>query len=307
MFAVSLQLSSLLGYSWGGGDLCGGILDDTNQDERVYILFGQMTEKSDAELWEFVVHGDCDEKHAASMELQNRGGDANFRKTLEFCRSPEPLVRDKCAFILGQIGVRIGVHESPFSQEAAPVLIELMENDACEDVRASAAFALGHLRNTIAIPHLLRYVKDGSAEVRHGVAFALCSFEGREVAEALIDLSCDSDRDVRDWATTGLGSFLEMDSTEIRSALLARLSEDDPEIRGEALIGLAKRKDERVTGPLKSELSGEFHGSWCLEAAELMADPVFYPLLLSLRSRIESEVEDRFIRHLDDALTACHP
>ncbi len=144
-------------------------------------------------------------------------------------------------------------------------------------------------------------------EIRADVAFALCSFDGQDVVDALITLSSDSDRDVRDWATAGLGTFLELDSPQIRNALVARLSEEDAEIRGEALIGLAKRKDERVLEPLKRELSGEFWGSWCFEAAELIADPMLYPLLLSLRERIADEGEDRFLSDADHAIAACKP
>lgn len=278
-------------------------MNETDQDDRALLLFEHMRQKPLGELWEIIAQGGSDEKHAAAMELQSRGGDTNFQKALEFCRSPDPLVRDKGAFILGQLGTP----ERPYSEQSAPVLINLLENDPDEGVRASAAYALGHLGNPIAVPQLLVNTKHRSAEIRLGVAFALCSFDGQNVVDALITLSSDSDRDVRDWATAGLGTFLELDSPQIRDALVVRLSEDDAEIRGEALIGLARRGDERVVDPLKRELSGEFYGGWCLEAAELMADPALHPLLVSLRTRIESEVEDRFIHELEQALAACKP
>lgn len=280
---------------------------DEEQYEKDVALFQQMKDKSDDELHNVILEGNSDEKHAAASLLTTRGGVANFHKALEFCISADPAIRDKGAFVLGQLGAQVGRHERPFSQESAPILIELLENDEDEDVRASAAFALGHLINPIAVPYLIKHANDKSAEVRHGVAFALCSFGGQDVADILIVLSADPDRDVRDWATTALGSFLEMDTREIRDALVARLGDEDDEIRGEALIGLAERKDERVIEPLKRELSGEFWGSWCLEAAELMADPAFYPLLLSLRERIASEGEERFLSDADRAIAACKP
>ncbi len=264
-----------------------------------------MKSKSDEELYEVIVSGDSDEKHAAASELTfARGGSANFRKAVEFCGSPDRSVREQGAFILGQLGTP----ERPYSEESAPILLSLLENDSDEDVRAAAAFALGHLGNPQAISHLIDHANDRSAEIKFGVAFALgCFFESPEVVAPLIGLSADADDDVRNWATFGLGRSLDMDTKELRDALVARLSEEDPEIRGEALIGLAKRKDDRVIEPLKRELSGEFFGGWCLEAAELMSDPVFYPLLLSLRERIDGEVEGRFVDQADDAIASCRP
>ena len=71
----------------------------------------------------------------------------------------------------------------------------------------------------------------------------------------LIGLSADQDQDVRDWATFGIGSMIETDIPEIREALVARLTETDSEIRGEALVGLARRGDLRIVAPLLQELA----------------------------------------------------
>ncbi len=149
------------GFSRDGARRYGGIVDETDQGERASQLFEQMREKPLGELWEVVVQGDGDEKHAAAMQLQLRGGDVNFHKALEFCRSSDPSIRDKGAFILGQLGTP----ERPYSEQSAPVLINLLENDPNEDVRASAACALGHLGNPIAVPHLLGNAKHRSAEI----------------------------------------------------------------------------------------------------------------------------------------------
>jgi len=264
-------------------------------------LFQEMKQKSDEELYEVIRCGLQDEKHAATVQLTTRGGITNFQKAVEFCQSTDPSIRAEGASILGQLGTP----ERPFREESTPILISLLENDANECVRGAAAAALGHLCDESAIPFLLKSATDHSSEVRFNTAFALGCFDNINVVSALIILSTDLDDDVRNWATFGIGTCLEFDTFEIREALVARLSESDPEIRGEALIGLAKRKDQRVIAPLVCELSGEFHGSWCLEASELMSDPSLYPYLISLRDRIKGEVEDRFIAELDDAILAC--
>lgn len=71
----------------------------------------------------------------------------------------------------------------------------------------------------------------------------------------LIQLSRDTDREVRNWATFGLGSQVDTDIPAIREALFARREEKDDEIRAEALVGLARRGDIRVAAALLNELN----------------------------------------------------
>jgi hypothetical protein len=94
-------------------------------------------------------------------------------------------------------------------------------------------------------------------------------------------------------------------SSSPNTALLARTDDGDPEIRGEALIGLARRGDARALPLVRKELSGEFHGSWAVEAAELSADPTLYPLLKVLQRNLEREDQVQFERSFSDALQSC--
>ena len=87
--------------------------------------------------------------------------------------------------------------------------------------------------------------------------------------------------------------------------MLDRINDDDPEIRGEALIGLASRKDERIKEAIQNELSGEFYGDWAVEAAKLTQDYYFYPLLVNLRDKLLNDIEPRFITGIEEAIKAC--
>jgi len=64
----------------------------------------------------------------------------------------------------------------------------------------------------------------------------------------------DTDADVRDWATFGLGVLGDHDSQETRDALFHRLNDEDVATREEALVGLAKRHDTRILPQLIHEL-----------------------------------------------------
>jgi HEAT repeat protein len=68
-------------------------------------------------------------------------------------------------------------------------------------------------------------------------------------------LAQDTDEHVRDWATFGLGVLGQVDSPEIREALVTRLSDTNLDVREEALVGLAKRKDRKAIPALIGELS----------------------------------------------------
>jgi HEAT repeat protein len=70
----------------------------------------------------------------------------------------------------------------------------------------------------------------------------LLTMETPAAIEALLELSRDSDVDVRNWATFALGSQIDVDTPQIREALRNRLSDSDEDTRSEALCGLARRK-----------------------------------------------------------------
>jgi HEAT repeat protein len=137
------------------------------------------------------------------------------------------------------------------------------------------------------------------------VAYGLAGQDEPAAIAALALLSKDEDRDVRDWATFALGSQTDLDTPDLREALRARLTDLDPEIRGEALVGLGRRHDEHLKAVILNELSGEFHGDWAFEAAEAIADPDFVPALVGMRARMSADLPERFFERLDLALVAC--
>ena len=126
-----------------------------------------------------------------------------------------------------------------------------------------------------------------------------------EVVAALAKLSRDSDRDVRNWATFTLGSQFDSTSPTLCAALQERAIDPDPEIRGEALVGLACRGDVSITPIVQRELDGEFHGDWAVEAAGLLADPRFLPALKKLLTRLEGENAVYFRGSVESAIAAC--
>jgi HEAT repeat protein len=189
--------------------------------------------------------------------LHIRGGQEIFETALILCKSQNPLDATLGADILGQLGTP----DFPFHESSVPVLLEIFDNHEEENPLQAATMALGRTQDSRAVKKLLELKNHESAEIRFAVVHGLLTIEDEESVKALIELSMDEDEDVRNWATFGLGSQIEIDTPEIRDPLFNRLDEDDPEIRGEALIGLALRKDERVLIPLLKELTSKNVGT----------------------------------------------
>jgi HEAT repeat protein len=76
--------------------------------------------------------------------------------------------------------------------------------------------------------------------------------------------------------------MIEVDTPEIRGALLARLGDDDGDTRLEALAGLAAREDERAIEPLIRELESSRASRVTVEAARDMGDTRLHPALAHL-------------------------
>ncbi|MCB1592076.1 MAG: HEAT repeat domain-containing protein, partial [Alphaproteobacteria bacterium] len=245
-------------------------------------------EQNDDDFWEMIV------------DLHCRGSDTELHASLDLIKSDDPISRQIGAQIISQLDPG----KQTYHEQAIKALIPLLE-DKNEDVIEVAAFGLGHRQDKRNISHLLKVVDHPNANIRHGVVMGLSRIEDPAAISGLIKLSADSDYDTRNWATFGLGSQCDMDTPEIRKALRERLSDEDPEIRGEALIGLAKRKDSQVKQAIIKELTSEFLGSLAIEAAGVLADPDFIPLLEELKRVEKDNLPKSMLRDIEEALESC--
>lgn len=233
-------------------------------------------------------------------EIHKRGTCCEFDLAKILANSNDAVKREIGADILGQLGWS---KNNSFHTESVSLLIELL-SDNNEDVIVSAGFSLGHRNDARAIPSLLKLVRHANPKIRYGVVSALSGLENNKAIESLIILSHDKDLDVRNWATFGLGSQCETDTTELRAALLERTTDNESEIRGEALVGLARRKDLRIQRAVLEELEGEFYGSWVIEAAQLLALPEFCEPLRRLTNQLVGENEC-FLKEANEAIKIC--
>ena len=232
-----------------------------------------------------------------------RGGEEEFRLGELYAKSNDPLDRAVGADILGQLGWQ----ERTYLQESLGILVSLL-NDSDEFVIYCACCAIGHRGDAKSIAQLTRFAEHKNAQIRYGVVTSLSGLETIEAIDTIITLSKDSDRDVRNWAMFGLGTQIEADTPEIRQALHIGVSDNDSEIRGEALVGLAVRKDSRVIDLVLNEWkSYDDISILSLEAAEEISSPRLYAKLSHFNETLNCEEDTHFARQLQRALEACQP
>ena len=237
--------------------------------------------------------------------LQRRGSKEVLLAAQKLCLSSEIAQRKLGVDILGQLGSP----KRTFLNQRLTALLKLLETEANEQVLHSIGVALGHLNDYRAVKPLIRFKNHPDADVRYGVVIGLLTQESSFAIETLIELSTDEDVDVRNWATFGLGAQIDLDTTEIRAALWQRLIKEDTqdsdtqEIYGEALVGLAKRKDTRIIPFILKELEGNTVSVLALEAAEEIGNVKLYPALIELRKQWDRKEYISDI--LDDAIASC--
>ncbi|GAB3848359.1 HEAT repeat domain-containing protein [Dactylosporangium cerinum] len=248
---------------------------------------------------------DAEARWEIVVELHRRTDREAFEAACRFARAVGTADRVLGLDILGQIGFAA---DRPFLEETLPVLIAAGTDDR-PDVIAAAVTALGHVGDHRGLPAVLGHARHVSDEVRYAVAVALPAVAGdppdpRAVA-GLIRLSADADPEVRDWATFGLGSQLDADGEDVRDALAARLTDEDGDAAGEALLGLARRGDPRTLAPLLAWLDDD-PGNLVVEAAGALGASEALPALLRLK---ESgwQLRDPLPSVLDTAIEACSP
>ena len=258
--------------------------------------------------------GDEDESYsdflARAGDLRPFGSEA-VDAARELFREGTADERDGAADLLGRLVLDA---PQPLRDACFESLVELLHLEQAgpdePQVIAAIGYALGHLEDDRAVPHLIHLADHASEEVRLAAATGLPTAMGwqfdrpyPEAVGTLVRLSGDADDDVRDWATFGLGTT-GADSDEVRAALVARLDDPDEDTRAEAFMALAKLRDDRVVVPLLSELDRDAVGTLDVEAAGESADPRFFTTLTRIA---EWWRDDGDVWRLQRALNRCDP
>lgn len=264
--------------------------EDKNSDPRSTeeLIRLALTERDEDMAWESVT------------ALHFRGTREVLEAAQRLCVSSIGPERELGATLLGQLGVP----EPSFPEECFDCLTKMIQSEEDPDVLQAIAIAFGHLDDPRCIELLIPFKNHPSDIVRWGVVHGISGHDFPAAIETLIELSNDQDEEIRDWATFGLGTLIDTDSEEIREALWTRVADTYCDVRAEAMMGLARRKDPRTAGLLLKELAEEDVDSMAIDAAEELGDRELVPALLKLKDRWpENRHEEE--EWLDKAISSC--
>jgi HEAT repeat protein len=235
-----------------------------------------------------------------------KGGPSVLPRAIELAEDPRPRMREMACYILGQVG-----DPDPESPEllirypdGLPTLVCHLEHDPDEEVRSTAAHALGFLQLPASLPALCVAALSPSVEIRYAAAHGLGSFYEEvwedpeaaplraEVIRTLLRLMDDEDEDVRDWATFAIHQGRH-DTPEVRARLWKVLDDSHPEVRGEAACALAIFGDRSLIPRLERLLREDpLVTTHFFEAAEELGDPCLLPAVLVGADRWRAEMKE---------------
>ncbi|MGW1447123.1 HEAT repeat domain-containing protein [Micromonospora sp. NPDC002411] len=215
---------------------------------------------------------------------------------------PDRVVRAAACDLLGATSsLHMDVRE-----EVATALIRLAAHESDPEVHWSIARALGDTFDARALPTLVALAGSPDSDVRFQVAVAVPAvLDDPPVAAGeavLIDLCTDSDPQVREWATFGLGFVSTADGGAVRQALWDRTQDTRPAVRAEGARGLARRRDPRALPLVRDLLAQDEVHTLTFRAAAYLGDPSLLPLLDGFDPGVDAVAEA--LRECDPLLRA---
>tara|TARA_R110002096_G_scaffold434683_2_gene657349 strand:+ start:789 stop:1598 length:810 start_codon:yes stop_codon:yes gene_type:complete len=212
-------------------------------------------------------------------ELRKRPNNEVYNRAYKLAESESEKEKIIGIYVLAQLGF-----DPRFLQaKTVELYFKLLEDEKSPKVISAILSSISHNNENLnekQISKLIEFKTHKFVNVRFELALALSCLENENAIKTLIELSNDKDSDTRNWATFGIGTQLDNDTEEIRTALWNRVTDKDEITRLEAISGLAKRKDRKIKEVLKTELENiDENGSLILESIELFNDKDFIPLL----------------------------
>jgi HEAT repeat protein len=253
---------------------------------------------------------ESDRSWKAISELQMRGSPEALALAQRLAKSRNGRKRSLGQYIASQLRQRnewrpFGSTEYALEDTQEILLAGL--HDTHIEVVCAAISGLGHRPHQKALSHLLKFATHQDQRIRFEVAIALGRYSETDSIDALLRLATDQSDDVRNWATFGIGSMQDADNPKIRDLLWANLQDKDEDVRSEALVGLAYRKDERII-PVLLELLDTNCRVFELDAAEIIASPLLLARLTAIKdsvSTLEIPANSYWYGHVLDAIEAC--
>jgi len=210
--------------------------------------------------------------------LRNRPTKVLFQNCVVLSKSTDP--RARCIGI--DILAQMGLPPRPFLKQTIKLFFGLLKSENDPEVLMSLLYAIGHNNEDFSANQIEKLCSLSSTTnnwIKEGLVFALIGINNEYAIETLIKLSDDKSSHIRNWATFGIGSQIETNNQDITTALWKRVNDKHNETRHEAIVGLARRKDNLINAIILEELKKGEYGTLLLEAIIETGDVAFLPIL----------------------------
>jgi HEAT repeat protein len=222
-------------------------------------------------------------------ELRTRPSNNVYEKSYELATSKNLNHKSVGILILAQLGFNPRFNES----KTISLFFNLLDSNQENEILENILYSIGHNNSNLTqeqINILSKFYNHEVIKVREALVSTLLAVNNP--IEVLIHLSQDSEDQIRDWATFGIGSQLDNTSPEILEALWKRTKDSNDEVRAEAIVGLVNRKVPEVKKIILNILMSGNFGTLEMETIQDLEDKDYLPLL---KMNFEKYKEDKGI------------
>lgn len=237
-------------------------------------------------------------------ELRKRPNNEVYNKAFKLANAKSEKEKIIGIYVLAQLGF-----DPRFQQnKTVDLYFKLLENEKSPKVISAILSSISHNNeklNENQISKLIEYKTHKFADVRFELTHAISCLENDDAIKTLIELSNDKNSDIRNWATFGIGTQLEIDTEIIRNALWNRVNDSDYETKSEAIVGLANRMDKRIKEVIISELKNGDYGTLLFGAILKLNDKEFLPYLnknLKIAKKDKDDIRNGWVLALEETI-----
>lgn len=238
-------------------------------------------------------------------ELRLRGNIEIFEKAYYLTKSKTKKEKIIGIDVLAQLSLDL----RPYKNETVKVFFQLLNSESDKDILMSLFYGIGHNNENLTssqISKMIKFKNQEEAEVKLGLVSALLGIENRKVIDTLIELTEDKASSIRNLATFGIGSQIEISNKKIIAALWKRTKDKHQETKFEAIVGLANRGENEVKRVIFEELEKGEYGTLLFKAIETLNDKSFLPQLEKDLGSVKNDdtVSESWIKELINCIEA---
>ena len=214
--------------------------------------------KSKTNYWNFI------------SELRQRKTEDIFEKSISLTKSENINEKNIGINVLAQFGF-----PRKHKRRILKTFFNLLKTEKDKNIISSIFYGIGHNNENLSekqIEQICIFKNHKSINVKFSLISAILSIEQNQAIETLIQLSNDKNSDIRDWATFGIGTQIDVNNENIQKALWNRINDKDIDTKNEAIVGLAKRNVIGINEIIKTEIIGNEFNTLIFEAIEYTKD-----------------------------------